>query len=133
MVCSNPRYFHLRLTTIRHSAARFRGLRIYGLSTWVPLRSTPGFMLSPAPQARFILANSRNTTLVTDYQWSLGGSRLSNNLDLFVNGFIKGRLSLEAQTAGAKTHDSFVVDQNVSGKFINSEGPLHLAVAIPEL
>jgi hypothetical protein len=26
--------FHLRLTTIRHSAARFRGLRITRLSTW---------------------------------------------------------------------------------------------------
>ena len=56
--------FHLRLTTIRHSAARFRGLKdTRGYQPGVPLRSTPGFMISPAPQARFISANFRNRTL----------------------------------------------------------------------
>jgi hypothetical protein len=48
---------HLRLTTIRHSAARFRGLEDTGYQPGVPLRSTTGFMLTPATQARFTSAN----------------------------------------------------------------------------
>ena len=84
-------------------------------------------------QEKICWANFINNSLVKGHQSSLGRPALSNNLYLFVYGFIKGRFSLKTQSAGAKTHDSFVVDQNVSGKFINSEGPLHLAVAIAEL
>src|SRR6266446_3040329 len=80
-----------------------------------------------------IAQNFRDSTLVTDCHWSLGRSGLSNNLDLFVNGIIEGCFSLEAQSADAKTYDSFVVDQNVSRKSIYPESPLHLAIAIAVL
>src|SRR5205807_10136640 len=96
---------------------------------WFPL----GFKTGQRQDSLFRCQNFGDTPLITDYHWSLSRPGLSHNLYLFVNGFIKRRLSLEAQSACAKTDDSFVVDQNVSGKSINSEGPLHLAVAIPEL
>ncbi len=46
-----PNLTTIELITIRSSAARSAGSDLSGYQPGVPLRFTPGFMLSPAPQA----------------------------------------------------------------------------------
>jgi hypothetical protein len=57
------------------SAARFRGLAIVSdTDPGVPLRFTPGFMLSPASQAdRILFANFRNIALASYCAYSVFG------------------------------------------------------------